>query len=227
MKLDKAVTAVAAADKKRIENPLPLIDDTEDSDLNKTNSIQWTCYADPKDTKSALFKKAIRILNGRESVRKIIKWKADVIQAFQPQTEYAKKKTIAETCMAPMIKTSFNQFLIDCKKRAYETAYKSASNKTNREAVQTNGVDHYQKDEQIEEALDELVKSLLPRKVLERAKRAMRREMRKPIDMPVRTYVNALFNLNSVDRLALSRTLRGRRLLTSSSRASSIWSSFW
>ena len=173
---------------------LPLIDDPEEDQLDKTNSVSYELRSSPANNDSPKYKVLVRVLKGGESPRASIKWRQDVDKVITGLniTTYTNKKAIAETLMNPATKATFGAALTVQAQAAYQVALEGAA----RAAVEANGVDHYRHVDHITVALNTVLASILPAKILARVKRSLRREMRKPIGMKVRAYYNNLVRIN-------------------------------
>ena len=80
---------------------LPLVEDPSDYELDKNNSVSYNLRTIPADDDSPTYKCVVRVLAGNESVRSIIKWKADAIKVAKGlnAVDLASKLPIFETLM--------------------------------------------------------------------------------------------------------------------------------
>ena len=73
---------------------LPLLDDPEDYKLNKGNSITYKLSTPPTEANAPKYKRTVRVLEGTESVRQILKWRkdCDIVASGLAVTDLADKK---------------------------------------------------------------------------------------------------------------------------------------
>ena len=173
--------------------------------LDKTNSVSWELYTVPGDTTSPKYKFQVRVLQGDETPRQMIRWRLDVIKVCTglDVTTLTTRKPVMEVCMRAGPKANFESALGACATKAYNTALVAAEavdvtagDTVASDAVKAHGVNHYRHFDHLATALGLVVNNLLPRKILARVKRTMRRDMRKPQGMKVRTYYQNLLRLN-------------------------------
>ncbi len=177
---------------------LPLVPDKNLDVLTKQNSCSYELYSDPTDNTSAKYKVQVRILDGSESARVIIRWKKDVYKVVRGLgvTTTGNMIRIAETMMRDTPLTLFQSKITVLAEAAYDRAMAACTTDAQRNTVTTNGVDHYRSALHFEAALCHTVQNLLPKKILQKVKRYLRRECRKPADMKIRTYFQHLTRIN-------------------------------
>ena len=184
---------------------LPLAEDPDLCALDKTNSVSWELHTDPANNAAPVYKMQCRILQGNESCRQILRWKNDVVKVCigLNANTYATIRPIITACMRTGPLATFNASVALSQKARYEEelAIAQATDRANgntvaADAVRANGQGHYTHIDQLWIALNTVVSTLLPSKVVARVKRSLRREMRKPNDMKVRTYFQNLSRIN-------------------------------
>ena len=184
---------------------IPLVEEDESYKLSKDNATSWELRTVPTNAASPTYKLMVRILEGNETPRQIVRWRKDVIKlciGVNANTRES-RQPIMEACMRPGPMNIFTATLRAHAELAYNEAMKTAlaadttaGNTDASDAVRANGIDHYRTDDHLDIGLQEVVANLLPRKVLPKVKRNLRRDMRKPLDMKVRTYFQALMRVN-------------------------------
>ena len=183
----------------------PLVEDDEEYKLNKNNSTSWELKTVPTDNTSPTYKVMVRILEGNETPRQILRWHKDVLRVCNGvnAATLETREPIMEACMRPGPLNTFNATTRAYAETAYQAALETAEatdatagNANASDTVRTNGVNHYRNDGHLDVALQEVVTSLLPRKVLAKTKRNLRRDMRKPLDMSVRKCYQAISRIN-------------------------------
>jgi hypothetical protein len=140
-----------------------------------------------------------RILTGGESARVLIRWKRDLERVCYglAANTIQDKVRIAETLMRDTPLTLFQGKMFQLAQATYETAMDNAANAAARQAVQNNGIPHYQANAHFQPALHWVLQNLMPKNILQYVKRHVRRECRKPKDMKVRIYLQHLIRINT------------------------------
>ena len=183
----------------------PLVEDDEEYKLNKNNSTSWELKTLPTVANSPTYKVMVRILEGNETPRQILRWRKDVLRICSGvnATTLQTREPIMEACMRPGPLNTFTATTRAYAETAYQAALEAAEaldatagNTDASDDVKAHGLDHYRHDDHLDIALQEVVTSLLPRKVLAKTKRNLRRDMRKPPDMTVRKYYQAISRIN-------------------------------
>jgi hypothetical protein len=177
---------------------LPLVEDPSDYELDKNNSVSYNLRTIPADDDSPTYKCVVRVLAGNESVRSIIKWKADAIKVAKGLNaiDLASKLPIFETLMRTGPLALFGQSMLAQATMAMEAAIAAAPDVAAGNVIRAAGPAPHQDVAHCEPALDFVVSQLMPRKVLAKVKRDVRRNMRKPHDMKVRQYYQNLYRIN-------------------------------
>ena len=178
--------------------------------LSKEDSIMVELYTNPTDTTSVKYKFAQRILKGAEEIHVLLQWRKDgqrvinglAIAQGSPQLH------MWRSMMTGSILTVFNGRLIGLATAA-RSAAAIAARTTSRTAGETAAqqtaayanimgqtVEQHFTQIHLGEALNHIVKHMVPPKALQRAKRYLRRECRKPSDMPIRVYWQNLTRMN-------------------------------
>ena len=124
------------------EPVLPLVVDESINTLKKEDSVTYSLRTDPTDADSPTYKMTVRVLNGSESTRVILRWKKDVIKVLHGLnvTTIENKYTMAETMMRD---TPLMLFQGECNKlarEAYDAALAAAADDVARAAIRGNGV---------------------------------------------------------------------------------------
>ena len=191
---------------KKSEHLLPLIEDVELYKLDKTNSVSWELSTQPGTADAPRYKFQVRILQGDETARQMIRWRLDVCKICigLHVATLGTKKPIMEACMRPGPLSAFHSALSVMAGQAYTTALEAAlqtdiadGDTVASDAVRGHGKEHYQHVDHLQAALNLVITSYLPRKILPRVKRNMRRDMRKPKDMTVRNYFQSVQRMNA------------------------------
>ena len=190
---------------KRAVNVLPLDEEPDVYKLDKTNSVSFVLRTVPTDANSPTYKYLVRVLQGDESPRQILRWYTDVEKVCTGlnATTLEAKRPIQEACMRPGPLSNYHAALNVRAKMTYNAALQAAE-ATDRTAGNTNasdtvkqrGEDYYRHVDHLKNGLQNVVTQAMPRKVLAKAKRDMRRYMRKPPNMKVRKYYAALQRIN-------------------------------
>ena len=61
---------------------LTLIDDESTHRLTKANAVSFDLKVDPEKDNSATFKTMVRVLEGNETIRQLLRWRQDVEKVF-------------------------------------------------------------------------------------------------------------------------------------------------
>ena len=197
---------------------LPLIEDPDQYALDKSNSVTWELRSSPTDVDSPKYKYLVRILQGNETPRQMIRWRLDVAKVCNGLNAdtFATRKPLMEACMRPGVQAAFTSAVNAAKTERFRRELEAAARRDEAatvtaraanpaapvvtaavDAVTHNGEDHYASPDELETAMRLTVTAFLPRKILAKAKRALRRDMRKPADMRVRAYYHHLKRINS------------------------------
>ena len=193
--------------KKSVKILLSLVDDESSHKVTKANSLSFEAKVSPTEADSSTYKLVIRILDGSESIRQLIRWRDDIFKVMNGlnATTVKKSRPLITTLMRSGCQATFNKHVADLAKYRYGVALNAAIRSdrirndnlnTDRDQVVANGQDHYLEDSDMETSVNRLLTSLLPRQVLAKVKRNLRRDMRKPYDMPIRTYYQHLLRIN-------------------------------
>ena len=174
---------------------LPLVEDPSNYELNKNNSVSYNLRTIPPDDDSPTYKCVVRVLTGSESVRAIIKWKADAIKVAKGlnATALVSKLPVLETLMRTGPLALFGQSMLAQATIAMEAAINNEPDPAAKAVIWNGGAAAHQDVAHCEAALDFVVSQLMPRKVLAKVKRDVRRNMRKPHDMKIRQYYQNLY----------------------------------
>ena len=204
---DTMKVAISKADgfAQRDTTLLPLRNDPEEHKLTKENSVKYTLRC-VRAEEHPTYNLSIRILQGHETVRQILKWRKDVgkIPDGLNIDTLAAVLPVYETVMGAVPWSLLQSGLDGDATRGainrYNTAYAAAANDAARNVIVNRGVAHYRRYDELDDALNHVVTCILPNKVLARVKRSLRREMRKPQDMGIRAYWGNLCQIN-IDEL--------------------------
>ena len=178
---------------------LPLVPDKVE-EIPSGQMITHTLRSNPTDEDSPKYKIAVRILQGDESCREILNWRKDVekILAGLNVTTHTPAIPIIETLMGDTPRALFNSGVLAAKRKNFEDRVMAEADEDDANAIHAQGMDHADNltFDQITEGLKNVVRLLLPRRVLAKAKRHLRRECRKPSSMLVGTYYQHLTRMN-------------------------------
>ena len=113
---------------RKTEVLLPLLEDQDLYKLDKTNSVSWDLLSDPADGNSPKYRYQVRILQGNETVRQMIRWRLDVIKVTEglATTTLATRKPIMEACMRPGPLSQFKAALTAKATITYQEALRAA-----------------------------------------------------------------------------------------------------
>ena len=185
---------------------LPLTEDPELYKLDKTNSVSWDLRTVPAQADSPTYKFQVRVLQGDETAREMVRWRLDVLKVCVGlnATTLASRKPIMEASMRTGPLASFHAALQVQATQVFQAALEAAiaadaaaGNTNQQDAVNANGVAHYSHNDHLDMALGLVVTNYLPRKILAKVKRSIRRDMRKPADMKIQAYYQNLLRLNN------------------------------
>ena len=202
------IAASSGKPSKKVTYIIPLEDDEAHHKRSKENSVLWELRTVPADGASPTYKVLTRILSGEESVRQMLRWSKDLdrVCVGLNATDLTAMKPIMLACMRPRVETLFKATLLAHAELGYAQALTTARQAdqgtgatTNADQVVANGINHYRRVEHLKIGVQEVLRSLMPSKVLAKVKRQVRREMRKPVDMKVRSYCQNLLRLNTDD----------------------------
>ena len=178
---------------------LPLVPDKDLDTVTKENSIGFTLKTNPTNANSTTYKMSARILVGGETARVLIRWKQDVqrVCAGLAANTVQDRIPIAETLMRDTPLMLFQGRMQELAQEAFDEALQAAANNNQRNAINANGVDHYQHIDHFELALQFVLQNLMRKNILQYVKRHVRCECRKPKDMKVRIYLQHLICINT------------------------------
>ena len=185
---------------------LPLVPDPEE-ELTSSNSLSYNLNVSPGVTGSATYKKYIRVLAGGESIHSILTWVKDTEEVFRGlnANDAADKYNILSNLVNGSAKTlldnSLEQSMVTARAAAAQAAYNAATGGTAaqeaaRDAILARSKTMYLVDAHITEAKRDLIKGLVPNKIVAMVKRYLRRECRKPPEMKIRTFYQNLLRVN-------------------------------
>ena len=199
----------------KLQAILPLVpEEVNDDDVDSNRKASFKLRTVPTDADSPKYAFSIHILDGTDSVRRVLEWRTRVDKIFRGLNitdDTAKHNLIQELCCnAPLtaykagvaeaianrhahemvtVKRSFRARDVGAGEtpEAYEAARQAAVDAVPIPALINTDV---------LQGLADLIRNCCPYKALEKQKRFMRRQMRKPADMKIRTYVNHLMRIN-------------------------------
>ena len=184
---------------KSVSVLLPLVEEKDTYQLDKSNSVSFDLRTVPADNDSPKYRFLIRVLQGTETPRQIIRWKQDLYKVLTGLnvTTKATRQPIMEACMRTGPLSTFHGCINTLAQQAFETRVRGEPNDAARRAAAAAGItDADFTDAHLDGAINFVLMQLLPRRALAKAKRDLRRHMRKPADMKVRTYFQALLRIN-------------------------------
>ena len=164
---------------------LTLIDDESTHRLTKANAVSFDLKVDPEKDNSPTFKTMVRVLEGNETIRQLLRWQQDVEKVFTGLNakEVAEQLNVLSALMRPSPAAMFNAELGELSAIRFNAALaaaaaEDAARKDNRDtrerAVNALGRDFHRHGDDIPVALQRMMTSLLPRQVLAKVKRALR-----------------------------------------------------
>jgi len=204
---------------------LPLVPEPIEG-IKKEDLTTANLYSDPGDQGSTQVKFSFKGLDGgHKTPREILEWHRNVDRALTGLDLNATGLAVYNMCKQFMRGSALSSFhakahtvLVDKKAEAIVTAEQARDNyppatdaghsvadfNALRAAVVTantrDPLDHLNEaygPDVIKDSLNEVVKNLLPNKILQRVKRYLRREARKPIDMSVKQYIMHIYHINT------------------------------
>ena len=182
---------------------LPLVPDPED-ELNASNSVSYLLKVKPTDNDSPTFKKYIRVLTGNESVRTVLTWSEDHSQVVRglDLTDAADVYALTTGVLTGSSKTIYTAHVetscADAKNAAIDAAVGNA-----KAAERAKDPMVFLTERMVREAKRELIKGVVPNKIVAMVKRYLRRDARKPADMKVRQYYQHLLRVNNDELIQL------------------------
>lgn len=193
---------------------LPLVPDPLES-LTKENSVTFEVSTNPGVGGASKAKFTVRIVNGQESIRAIIKWKADVLRlltgleigntdAAHIAARFGVIQSLVRGTMEAAFTANRDRLATEARTLAVQAAMEAERIAGNNAAAQRAAgatveaqplTDHYQ-PAHVEELINILIELVVPLGCLAKIKRSLRRDMRKPVDMTVRSYYQHLLRIN-------------------------------
>ena len=182
---------------------LPLVPDPED-ELNASNSVSYLLKVKPTDNDSPTFKKYIRVLTGNESVRTVLTWSEDHSQVVRglDLTDAADVYALTTGVLTGSSKTIYTAHVETSCANAKNAAIDAAAGNA-KAAERAKDPMTFLTDRMVREAKRELIKGVVPNKIVAMVKRYLRRDARKPADMKVRQYYQHLLRVNNDELIQL------------------------
>ena len=186
---------------------LTLVDEDSSYRLTKANSASFDLKVSPGDANSSSYKLMVRILEGSEIPRQILRWWHDAQKLFAGlgAMTAATQLPILKAIMWPHVQGLFNTAMTTLAGSRYNAAMETAIVKdqtrndgqnTEQDTVRNNGRPYYLQVADVITAMETVITGLFPRQILAKSKRCLRRELRKPLDMRVRSYYQYLVRIN-------------------------------
>ena len=182
---------------------LPLVPDPED-ELNASNSVSYLLKVKPTDVDSPTFKKYIRVLTGNESVRTVLTWSEDHSQVVRglDLTDAADVYALTTGVLTGSSKTIYTTHVETSCANAKSAAIDAAAGNA-KAAERAKDPMEFLTERMVREAKRELIKGVVPNKIVAMVKRYLRRDARKPADMKVRQYYQHLLRVNNDELIQL------------------------
>ena len=182
---------------------LPLVPDPED-ELNASNSVSYLLKVKPTDNDSPTFKKYIRVLTGNESVRTVLTWSEDHSQVVRglDLTDAADVYALTTGVLTGSSKTIYTAHVETSCANAKNAAIDAAVGNA-KAAERAKDPMEFLTERMVREAKRELIKGVVPNKIVAMVKRYLRRDARKPADMKVRQYYQHLLRVNNDELIQL------------------------
>ena len=183
---------------------LPLVPDPEE-ELNASNSVSYLLKVKPSDADSPTFKKYIRVLTGNESVRTVLTWSEDHAQVVRglDLSDAADIYALTTGLLTGSAKTIYTAYVENKCSDAKNTAIDNAVGNNAKNAERAKDAITFLTSRMVREAKRELIKGVVPNKIVAMVKRYLRREARKPADMKVRQYYQHLLRVNNDELIQL------------------------
>lgn len=190
---------VSMSNKKPLLTLVPI---TALEELSKENSTTFSLHTDVADNDSPTYKVNVRILQGDEELRALLRWKRTVLQIIEGLgiNAVGAKMQVLETMMRGTPVTLFRSSMTSQGNAALDAAVLAVpadgGEVAARAALMVAGIVPHRTNAHFEHAINEIITNLAPKKALQRVKRYLRRECRKPADMKVRTYYQHVLRVN-------------------------------
>ena len=185
------------------KKPLLSLVPEDDVPLTRENSIQLELKTNPTEDASPKYKMSMRILEGSEDVRTILRWRRDLEQVTHGLnlTTAANMRVMYLKMMkgnpAAIFRARLDQLCDKEKKAAIKTAERAHEDQDHMNELNRREVLAFLNTDMIRYSLNLLLTQILPKKILERVKRYIRRECRKSSDTSIRAWVNHLHRMNN------------------------------
>ena len=176
---------------------LPLVPDHEDT-MNSGNSLSYSLRTVPTDADSAHYKKYIRVITGSEDIRTVIQWRRNIEEVIKGLnvTEGPAQHNLLCNMTSGSAHSLFTIQAIAEATPAFELAMRNEADPIRRKTIKDAGPIPHITHPNVLKAVNHVMTSLIPNKIVAMVKRYLRRECRKPADMKVRTYYQHLVRIN-------------------------------
>ena len=184
---------------------LPLVPEGT-KERTKDNSVQLEFMTDPTVTAPAVspkYKIMVLILSGDEDIRTIIEWTRDYEKVLTGMaiTGAAQQSQMAESLLKDTALMLYKNEISKRQETRRETAALAAESaaggtRADGDAVRAEPLIQHTHTDDVHNSIKDMVKQIMPRRILTRVKRYLRRECRKPADMKVKTYYQYLLRIN-------------------------------
>ena len=176
---------------------LPLIPE-DDDDMDSGNSVSYNLRVDPTNTDSPTYKKCVRVLAGGESVRACIQWSRDcetVLKGLNitgAQNTYDLLRNLLTGSALTLLESKVTELC-----QAEQTSQAdNETDATRKAAIEARTIMSFINDRFVRKGRQNVMKGLIPNKIVAMVKRYLRRECRKPSDMKIRVYYQHLLRIN-------------------------------
>lgn len=177
---------------------LPLVPDPLDEMTNE-NSVSYQLLTNPADPNSPKYKKSVRVLDGSENPRTVLRWARDVHQVLRglAVTDGTPQYQIMLDLVSSSAAALLRQKAEELGSARQQNAVSTAADATLAAAAAAQHWSEFLTAADMVDAKRHVLTSLLPSKIVAMVKRYLRRDCRKPADMKVRTYYQHLIRINN------------------------------
>ena len=177
---------------------LPLVPDPLD-EMTHENSVSYQLRTKPGVATSDKYKKTVRVLDGSESIRTILRWANDSLQVCRGLglADAPDKYEVILNLLCNSAHAVFKQKIDAATLAAFDAYVALGTNAADRLARRGEGRARHVTNDMLTQARRDLLSSMIPAKSVSMIKRYLRRECRKPPDMKIRQYYQHLVRINN------------------------------
>ena len=191
--------APAASHGKSKKAPLlPLIPDPLD-EMTHENSVSYQLRTKPGVPASDKYKKTVRVLDGSEGIRTILRWANDSLQVCRGLglADAPDKYEVMLNILSNSAHAVFKQKIDEATQTSFDTYVAGGADAAARDARRGEGRARHVTNDMLTQARRDLLISMIPTKSVSMIKRYLRRDCRKAADMKIRQYYQHLVRINN------------------------------